>query len=233
MSVGKHGQKIHEQSSVDRGRSRARAVVTVESVPAQGNWPDLWDLYYEAFEPLQELALLNHLYPRGDFETLLGDTRITKLIAWADRKPVGLAMVTNELGVVPQISPPFLHARYPDESARDAVFFGIMVLVSDSRRRSAIFARLIAGMAQITAAASGVIVFDVCRHNSEGMEIDRQIGSFTRWFPGSTFDQIDEQRYFAAKIPARAGAQLPVSPVVDVDELPDSTRAQQTRIPAG
>ncbi len=221
---------MHAERSIELKRSRARAVVTVERVPSQAVWADLWDLYYEAFEPLQELALLNHLYPRSSFDELLADDRVTKLIAWVDGRPVGLAMITNELSLVPQISPPFLHARYPDEAARRAVFFGIMVLVSDSRRRSAVFARLIAGMAQITAEASGVVVFDICRHNLEAMALDRQISSFTRWFPGSTFDLVDEQKYFAAKIPVRADHGLPVSPDADIDEMPQQPTRRLTQV---
>ena len=224
---------MHAERSLDPNRSRARAIITIESVPSRDVWDELWDLYVEAFEPLQELALLNHLYPRAAFEDLLADPRVTKLIAWIDARPVGLAMITNTLELVPQISPPFLRVRYPEESARGAVFFGIMILVSDSQRRSAVFARLVAGMAQITAEASGVVVFDICRHNMESMELDRQIGSFTRWFPGSTFDQVDEQKYFAAKIPARANSGLPVSPLVDLDadDLPRQTRRTLTRVP--
>ncbi len=221
---------MHAARSSEPKDSRARALVTVEAVPSQATWSDLWDLYYEAFEPLQRLALLNHLYPRSSFEELLADDRVTKLIAWVSGRPVGLAMITNELTLVPQISPPFLHARYPDETARRAVFFGIMVLVSDSRRRSAVFARLVAGMAQITAEASGVVVFDICRHNQEAVELDRQIGSFTRWFPGSTFDQVDEQKYYAAKIPALADHGLPVSPDADIDELPRQAPRRLTRV---
>lgn len=225
---------MHAQRSTELNNSRARAIITIESAPTQDVWPELWDLYFEAFEPLQELALLNHLYPRDAFDELLADPRVTKLIAWVGARPVGLAMITNELDLVPQISPPFLHARYPNEASRRAVFFGIMVLVSDSRRRSAVFARLVAGMAQITAEASGVVVFDICRHNMDSMELDRQIGSFTRWFPGSTFDQIDEQKYFAAKIPARATSGLPVSPRADAeaDDLLREAARPLTRVPA-
>lgn len=202
----------------DRHRPRSRAIVTVESVPEEATWAELWGLYHATFEPLQELALLNHLYSRQEFEALLANPVVTKLVARANGVPVGLAMITNELTVVPQISPPFLRVRYPDEAERGAVFFGILICVDTTRRRSAVFARLIAGMAQITANAGGVVVFDICRHNVDGLELDRQIGSFTRWFPGSTFDQIDQQQYFAARIPAPAGDRLPVSAVPD--ELP-------------
>ena len=194
--------------------------MTVELVPARASWNKLWDLYAEAFEPLQELALLNHLYPRESFEALVADERVTKLIAWIDGRPVGLAMITNELELVPQISPPFLHARYPEQAARGAVFFGIMVFVADSHRRSTAFARLIAGMGQITAEAGGVVVFDICRHNMAAIELDRQIATISRWFPGSSFEQVDEQRYFAATLPALPERRLPISPLPKPESLP-------------
>lgn len=190
---------------------RGRTAVTIEPLPERSSWDALWDLYLGAFEPLQELALLNHLYPRADFDALLDDERITKLIARSDGEPVGLAMITNELQLVPQISPPFLHARYPEQAARQAVYFGIMVFVAEGHRRSTAFARLIAGMGQITAGVGGVVVFDICRHNMASIELDRQISSISRWFPGSSFEQVDEQRYFAATLPAAPERRLPVS----------------------
>ena len=203
---------MYSERSFELKRPRARAVVTVEPIPATDSWDDLWDLYFETFEPLQELALLNHLYPRPDFEALLGDARVTKLIAWVEGNPVGLAMITNELDLVPQISPPFLHAKYPEQASNRAVFFGIMLFVAESHRRSTTFARLVAGMGQLTAQASGVAVFDVCRHNMAAVELDKQIESMARWFPGSSFEQIDEQSYFAATLPALPERRLPVAP---------------------
>lgn len=192
-------------------KRHARTVVSSERLPPRSTWDELWELYFDAFEPLRERALLNHLYPRADFEALLGDHRVTKLIARSGGRPVGLAMVTSVLELVPQISPPFLHARFPAESARNAVFFGIMVFVADSHRRSTAFARLVGGMGQVTAEDSGVIVFDICRHNMAAIELDRQIESISRWFPGSSFEQVDEQRYFAASLPTQPARRLPIS----------------------
>ena len=222
---------MYSERSFELNRPRARAVVTVERRPADAAWDDLWDLYFEAFEPLQELALLNHLYHRADFNDLLDDERVSKLIAWVEGEPVGLAMITNELDLVPQISPPFLHAKYPEQAAEHSVFFGIMVFVAESHRRSTTFARLVAGMGQITADASGVVVFDICRHNMAAIELDKQIASISRWFPGSSFEQIDEQRYFAAVLPAQPERRLPIAPLPQT-ALPDDRPARNfTRVP--
>jgi len=223
---------LHAERSVKPKRSGARAFVTIECTPSRDKWPDLWNLYFAAFEPLQELALLNHLYPRADFETLLADGRISKLVAWSDGTPVGLAMITNDLELVPQISPPFLRARYPEQHSRRAVFFGIMVFVAESHRRTTAFSRLIAGMGQITAEASGVVVFDVCRHNMTAIELDRQIAAIARWFPGSSFDQIDEQRYFAATLPTPPKRRLPITPLTQDRPAPAWPTRSETRVNA-
>ena len=202
---------------------RRHAVVTAEHLPDRSGWDALWEMYADAFEPLQELALLCHLYPRDEFEALLADDRIIKIIARADGVPVGMAMVTNELAIVPQISPPFLHKRYPDEAARSAVFFGIMVFVAESHARSSVFPRLVAGMGQVTAEASGVIVFDICRHNLDTLDLHRQIETIAHWFPGATFDRIDEQAYFGARLPALPDRRLPISPLPTTADAEPST----------
>ncbi|MDW3213512.1 MAG: hypothetical protein R8G01_05925 [Ilumatobacteraceae bacterium] len=223
---------MYAERSFELRRPRARAVVTIEGRPASGSWDDLWDLYFDTFEPLQELALLNHLYARADFEALLDDERVSKLIAWHEGKPVGLAMITNELGLVPQISPPFLHAKYPEQAARKAVFFGIMMFVAESHRRSTTFARLVASMGQMTAAAGGVAVFDICRHNLTALELDQQLASISRWFPDSSFEKIDEQSYFAATLPSPPERRLPIAPLpetaADGHPAPSLTRVPET-----
>ena len=74
----------------------------------------LWEAYRTTFEPLAELAVLQHLYSRDEVLAELANPRIIKIVGWQDGKPVGLAMVTNSLEDVPQISPAFLRSRYPD-----------------------------------------------------------------------------------------------------------------------
>jgi hypothetical protein len=208
---------MHAERSKSTRERRARATVGVETAPDPNTWDDLWDLYLTAFEPLQELALLNHLYSRAAFDLLLADERVSKLIAWYEGRPVGLAMITNQLDIVPQISPPFLHRKYPEMAERQAVFFGIMIFVAASHRRTSAFARLIAGMGQITAQSNGVVVFDICRHNLEASELDRQIATISRWFPGSSFEQVDEQKYFAATLPTQPERRLPISSLAGLE----------------
>ena len=77
----------------------------------------LWEAYRTNFEPLAELAVLQHYYSRVEVLAELANPRITKIVGWQVNTPVGLAMVTNSLEDVPQISPAFLRSKYPAHAA--------------------------------------------------------------------------------------------------------------------
>src|SRR5688500_18688533 len=83
----------------------------------------LWEMYREAFEPLEERAIQQHLWSREDVLAELANERIVKFVGWSDGRPVGLCMVTNDLELVPMISPTFLRRRFPEHAERDAIFY--------------------------------------------------------------------------------------------------------------
>jgi hypothetical protein len=160
----------------------------------------LWELYFESFEPFRERALLNHLYSREQFDELIANDKVIKIVARTDGRPVGLALVTTDLDAVPQISPPFLRRRYPEHAARDAIFFGIMVFVGSSNRRTSLYAKILAAAGQIIASKSGVGVFDVSNFGRTiGVHAHHERVSFR--FTNSSFEEIDRQTYFAVHLP--------------------------------
>jgi fatty acid desaturase len=181
-------------------RRRGAVTLTISNRIDPDHLPRLWDIYSTAFEPLRELALLNHLYPRDVFDELVLDDRVFKVIAWFDGEPVGLAVVTNHLELVPQISPPYLRRRYPELTERNAVFFGVFVCVEESARAKSVTARLIAGMAQVAALRSGIVICDISQYNVD-LGVDRMIGRITEWFPNSSFERIDSQHFYEAFYP--------------------------------
>ena len=90
----------------------------------------LWEAYRLNFEPLAELAVLQHFYSRDEMLAELANPRIIKIIGWQDGVPIGLAMVTNSLEDVPQISPavPALEVSGPRRDAT-RIYVGILVMV--------------------------------------------------------------------------------------------------------
>ncbi|HEV8298558.1 MAG TPA: hypothetical protein VGQ20_14730 [Acidimicrobiales bacterium] len=209
-----------------------REEVTISAVIDDELIPELWQLYAEAFEPMRELALLCHLYPRELFEELVADARVFKVIGWRDGQPVAFAAVTNVLDLVPQISPPFLRRRYPEQALRQAIFFAMFICVAERFRTSTMFARLIAGMGQVAATREGLVVCDISQVNRDA-DLDSLIGRIVNWFPGSRFDEIDSQHYYAAVLPETLD-RLPFSkaplpqPVIDLraEGRPNPSRGQ-------
>jgi hypothetical protein len=214
------------------GGSGSGVTITISN-RVDAEWlPRLWQIYLAAFEPLTERALLNHLYPRDMFEELVRDDRIWKIVGWIDGVPVGLATTTNELQLVPQISPPFLARRYPEYAARNAIYFSIFVCVDAEVRSNTLSGRLMAGMAQVAARQDGLQICDVSQYNCD-IGVDRMIHRVCDWFPESDFERIDSQHYYTCVLP-KPLENLPFSkqpmpePVLDLRDRPDTAAGGET-----
>lgn len=182
----------------------ARPRVALEPTIDQDTKDGLWAAYVEAFGPLREKALLTHQYSRAEFDELMDDERVYKLVARCKGRPIGLGVITNHLELAPQISPEFLRSRYPDLAERNAIYFGIMIFVSAERRRQILFAQLAGAMGQLAALDNGLLVFDICEYNRENLRLDSQLEHVAKWFPESNFTKIDTQSYYAARVPVPA-----------------------------
>jgi hypothetical protein len=133
--------------------------------------------------------------------TQLANPRITKIVGWQGREPVGLAMVTNSLEDVMEISPPFLRARYPEHAEHDRIYVGMLVMVSQQLRGRTLFGRLYMELWQIPAQAGGVLIFDVCDFNRTTFDTDALTDRIASNFPRSSVSVVDRQTWYAAELP--------------------------------
>jgi len=161
----------------------------------------LWEAYRANFEPLASLAILQHFYSRDEMLAEFANPRILKIVGWQDDAPVGLAMVTNSLDDVPQISPRFLRDRYPEHAARSAIYFGILVMVAPGLRGMTLFSRLYTELWQVPALAGGVLVFDICDFNRQLFDTDSLTGRIASNFPRSAVQILDQQTWYVAELP--------------------------------
>jgi hypothetical protein len=161
----------------------------------------LWEGYRENFTPLTELAILQHLYPREEILAELANPDILKIVGWQDGRPVGLGMVTNVLEAVPQISPGFLRAKYPEHAARQAIYFGILVMVSPRVRGRTLFGRIYTELWQVPARAGGVLAFDVCEFNRTMFDADALASRISSQFPRAHVGVVDRQTWYVAELP--------------------------------
>ena len=61
---------------------------------------------------------------RAEFFAQMGDERIDKYVAWeADGEPIGMITLTRHLESVPWVSPEYFAARFPEQWARNAVYY--------------------------------------------------------------------------------------------------------------
>jgi hypothetical protein len=162
----------------------------------------LWEAYRTNFEPLTELAVLQHLYSREEVLEELRNPRIVQIVGWQDDRPVGLAMVTKSLDDVPQISPAFLRSKYPDHSARNAIYFGILVMVAPGVRGLTLFGRLSTELWQLVAVDNGVLVWDVCDFNRITFDAETVAQRIADSFPRSNLRVLDRQTWYVAELPA-------------------------------
>lgn len=180
---------------------RQRTHVTRELVVEGAEAEAIWEMYEEAFTPLDELAAQRHLWTRDEVLAELADPRIVKFIGWSGDWPVGLAMITNHLELVPMISPAFLRRRFPEHAARDAIFYGIVIFVRPGYRGRTLFARLGSHMGQETALHQGVVLFDVCSYNRDEHAVDQNLGRLAVPFKNSSMTLVDQQSWFAIDLP--------------------------------
>lgn len=179
------------------GRTRVSRELVITDERAEA----LWEMYRDAFEPLEALAIQQHLWSRQEILDELANEEIVKFIGWNDDVPVGLAMLTKNLDLVPMISPKFLRSRFPEHAARDAIFYGIAIFVRNGYRGKTLFARLGTHMAQETALSAGVVLFDICSFNREHGSLDVNLGRLARPFTNSAMSMVDQQSWFAVDFP--------------------------------
>jgi fatty acid desaturase len=199
--------------------------VSVETAIDPRHVDVLWGIYVEAFSPMRERAVLNHLYPRDVFDDLVNDPRVLKIVGWNDDEPVALSLLTDALELVPQISPPFLARRFPEQAQRHAVLFCIFVCIAERSRSKTMFPNIMMAIAEITAERGGVVITDMSRLNRDA-GVHEAIARTAGRFAGSGFEEIDSQHYFAAVIPRPLGS--PTEQVIDLREGQTDATAQTT-----
>ena len=196
-------------SVLDRSPASAPIVITRHGEITDVEHVDpLWACYLTNIEPLATLAVLRHVDDRAAFEAQLANPRIVKLVAWQAGAPVGLAMVTNSLEDVEEISPAFLRARYPEHAARDAIYVGMLVMVSQPLRGRTLFSRLYTELWQVPALDHGILVFDVCEFNRTMFDTDALARRIASAFPRATAEVLDRQTWYVAHLPE----PIPVAP---------------------
>lgn len=158
----------------------------------------LWPIYATAFEPLRTQAAARHVLTRSEFDAELDDPRITVYVATDDDRPLGLATLTNDLDAVPWISPDYYRSRYPEEAARQAIYYIPFACTDTSRARPGVFWLLTQAFCAPAVETAGVLAYDICASNNASLDFARKMEVWYRRLGARHVEHVDSQHYYAA-----------------------------------
>lgn len=159
----------------------------------------LYALYEAAFGPLRALAAARHVLSAEEFAEEMQDERVDKYVALdASGRIVGLSTFTNRLDAVAWISPEYYAARYPEQHARDAVYYLGFTLVDPEHHRHRVFESMVDTIVVRLRAERAICVWDMCAFNRDVLRLEDAIVSMLDATGGARMAVLDTQTYVAA-----------------------------------
>jgi GNAT superfamily N-acetyltransferase len=185
------------------GRKRDDMEIEVTKVVADHRRETAWRLYTDAFEELRATAVQRHVMHRHEFDEVMADERVVKVVGLEGDPAVmtGLATYTNDLDAMPLISPEYFARRWPDLYATRRIWYLGFFAIHPEHRGTGIFDAVIANMWQVVLAGQGLAALDICRRNERlGLPkaIEQTLESLS---PGVAASRIDEQAFWAYAAP--------------------------------
>jgi hypothetical protein len=154
-----------------------------------------WNIYCAAFADLQTLAVQQHLMTREEFDQILADPRIDKLLIFGPEGDfVGLGAVTTDLTAVSLLSAAWFQEHHPAEYAASRIWYVVFLAVPEHNPGA--FTELVTEVYQ--SAAGGLVGLDVCRYNDEVLQLARRIGRLVSRHSGgrSSYAEVCRQTYW-------------------------------------
>jgi hypothetical protein len=157
----------------------------------------LLQLYRRAFEPLKVRAAARHLLTREEFLGQMEDHRVDKYVAWEDSgEPVAIITLTRHLDAVPWISPEYFAARYPEQWARNAVYYLGFAFTRSTTQRSRFLEIAVEMAIEPLTMERAVIAYDVCSYNNSVLGLSKRIAEVLRRNSHSLPEELDSQIYY-------------------------------------
>lgn len=178
-------------------------LVTLETVVDPEQAERFLRLYLRAFGPLRSRAVARQVLHREEFLAQMADLRVWKLVV-RDRvgRPVALSTLTRDLTTVPWISPEYFATRFPEQTARNAVYYWGFTLTSPQHRQDkGLLLAMMRAVGDLVAADHGVCGYDICAYNDARPGFGAQIETIARRLTDVTFEVLDTQTYYCATLP--------------------------------
>jgi hypothetical protein len=134
---------------------------------------------------------------REEFFDDMCDPRVEKYVVWAaSGRPVGMTTLTRHLETVPWISPEFFAARFPDHSARNAIYYLGFTLVHPAARDDWVLTTMLDAIFSRLVLEDAVLSYDVCGHNNNVLQLAARVESVLRRSTDLVIEPLDSQTYY-------------------------------------
>jgi hypothetical protein len=128
----------------------------------------VWTLYRAAFAGLDALAAQRHLMHRSEFDTVVADPRVDKVLALDDAGALaGVASYTNDLDAVPLISPAYFRQRWPEAYEQRRIWYIGFLAVDPAAQGGGTFTDLFTELYQVASPRNGLVAMDICTYNDD------------------------------------------------------------------
>jgi hypothetical protein len=193
--------QIQPHTSTDIRNESGPWRFTRESIIIGTTAEALLGLYRRSFEALEIRAAARQVLTREEFFGQLEDHRVDKYVAWeGDNKPVGLITLTRHLHAVPWISPEYFAARYPEQWARNAVYYLGFACAEPSKQKVSFLEMAVRKAIESLAMERPVIAYDMCSYNDLVLGFSERIADvFGRNSPYRP-EQLDCQIYYGVSL---------------------------------
>ncbi|WP_435741300.1 hypothetical protein [Nocardioides sp. SYSU DS0663] len=194
------------------GRTAARAGVdiSVESELDEATTTAYWELYRETFAELETRAVARQLLHEHEFREEMGDPRVMKYVARNHGgEVVGLSTLTRDLTTVPWIAPGWYAHHYPEQTARDAVFYLGFTLVRGDQRQGRVLWAMIERIVELLAAERAVCGYDLCKFNDQVIGLGPGTEALLKANAAVDVATVDVQTYYAASFAGPLPADQP------------------------
>jgi hypothetical protein len=163
-----------------------------------------WDFYRETFQPLVTRAATRHLMTRGEFDTMMADPRVLKFVTGDDEGLTGMSVMTDDLGAVPLISPPYFQHHWPGLYAQRRIIYCVFIGARPGERGDGVFVALQSEIyARMVRPVRGVVVLDVCLWNERERNLPWAVESIASTISGGAAKatRVDSQSYWLYEFP--------------------------------
>lgn len=186
-------------------------------------------MYRASFAPLEAQAAGRQSLHDDEFREEMGLESVVKVVAWErDGTPAGLAFAAKDLSTVAWISPAYYAMHFPDEYARNAIYYFGGLLVSPDKQGGPWAYALMREIVRLVVRDRAIVAFDTCQLNTANGLPD-VVRSVANQVSPAVLLELDNQRYYVCG-PADALLPQDSEVLIDLVEMEAADRAARAAI---